>query len=308
MRPANYTCRPASTECDIAEVCSGTSGDCPEDKYKDDLTSCGNGLQCASGQCTSRNTQCVSRGSSMNITKACGADNGCGVTCQSPGSAMSCYQFPGYFVDGTPCGLGGVCKAGSCDSSNFGNNAKNWIDSHLQIVIPVAIVVGLLLLFCLFRCCCYGGRDGYNNIGKTTTYVIPGQPQQPYPAQYSNTQPPYYPPPPPGQQPYYAPPNSGWVDPALYNGRAGGNYSPQQPLPVYSQNDNHQNAYELNNANQWQNNNRGMASPPTPSSPAPGYQMPSGPSPAPVGSPHMGAPTPPNHGTTDGRPYREGVI
>ncbi|CAO0803694.1 unnamed protein product [Mucor circinelloides] len=308
VRPANYTCRPASTECDIAEVCSGTSGDCPEDKYKDDLTSCGNGLQCASGQCTSRNTQCVSRGSSMNITKACGADNGCGVTCQSPGSAMSCYQFPGYFVDGTPCGLGGVCKAGSCDSSNFGNNAKNWIDSHLQIVIPVAIVVGLLLLFCLFRCCCYGGRDGYNNIGKTTTYVIPGQPQQQYPAQYSNTQPPYYPPPPPGQQPYYAPPNSGWVDPALYNGRAGGNYSPQQPLPVYSQNDNHQNAYELNNANQWQNNNRGMASPPTPSSPAPGYQMPSGPSPAPVGSPHMGAPTPPNHGTTDGRPYREGVI
>ncbi|CEP19600.1 hypothetical protein [Parasitella parasitica] len=309
IRPANYTCRPASTECDVAEVCSGTSGDCPEDKYKPDLTDCSNGLKCASGQCTSRDRQCVSRGSSMNISKACGANSSCAVICQSPGSAMSCYHFPGYFVDGTPCGIGGTCKSGSCDNSNFASNAKNWIDSHLQIVIPVAIIVGLLLLFCLFRCCCYGGRGGYNNIAKTTTYVIPAQQSQQYPAQYSNTQPPYYPPPPPnGQQPYQ-PPNSGWVDPALYNGR-GTNYSPQQPLPVYTQTDNHSNAYELNNANQWQNNNRGMTSPPTPSSPAPGYQqMPSNSSPAPVVSPPPHAPTPPAHNNSGGaRPYNEGIV
>lgn len=246
----------------------------------------------------------------MNITKACGSDSSCSVICQAPGSALSCYHFPGYFVDGTPCGVGGTCKSGSCDSSNFGNNAANWINSHLQIVIPVAIVVGLLLLFCLFRCCCYhdGGR-GYNNIGKTTTYIIPGQQQQQYPAQYSNTQPTYYPPPPPnGQQPYYAP-NSGWVDPALYNGNSrGGNYNPQQPLPVYTQNDGHPNAYELNNVNQWQNNNRGMASPPTPNSPAPGYQQMPSASPAPVNSPPLGAPTPPTHNNGDARPYREGVI
>ncbi|KAI9485216.1 MAG: Metallo-peptidase family M12B Reprolysin-like-domain-containing protein [Benjaminiella poitrasii] len=280
LRPANYTCRPASTECDIAEVCSGTSGDCPPDKYKDDLTSCGNGLQCASGQCISRDSQCVARGTAYNMTKACGADNGCQVTCQDPRSALSCIQFPGFFVDGTPCGIGGVCKSGQCNTDNFGNNVKNWVDSHLQIVIPVAIVVGLLLLFCLFRCCFYGNRHGYNDMTTTKTFVIPGQPQQAPYAQYSTTQPPYYPPPqtpgaaspPPGngygQRYYTPPPPSGWVDPALYNGN---NYGPQQPLPAYSQTPEHHNTYELNNANQWQNtgSNRGPTSPSTPNSTLP---------------------------------------
>ena len=283
MRPANYTCRAASSECDIAEVCSGTSGNCPPDKYKDDLTSCTGGMQCASGQCTSRDAQCVARGTSYNMKKACGGDSGCQVSCQDPRSALSCIIFPGAFTDGTPCGIGGVCKQGSCNSDNFGGNVKNWIDSHLQIVIPVAIVVGLLLLFCIFRCCCYGERSGYNNI-TTTAYVVPAQ--QPYPAQYNNTQAPYYPsPPPPGQQ-YYTPPSQGWVDPARYNG--GGNYhNPQAPLPVYSQNDPSHDAYELNNANTWQR--PATASPVPPSSPSPAY------------------PTPPPHGGNQ-RPYHEGVV
>jgi hypothetical protein len=224
-------------------------------------------------------------------------------------------QFPGYFSDGTPCGIGGVCKQGQCNTSNFSNNIKNWIDGHLQIFIPVVVVAGLLLLCCLWHCCCYTNRNGYNNIGKTTTYVIPAQ-QQPYPAQYSNTQPPYYPPPPPGQQPYYAPPSHGWVDPALYNGN-GGAYGPQQPLPVYSQTDPNQRneVYELNNANNWQNNaNRGPGSPAmphgspvphsaTPHSPVPGYQQQHMPSPSPV-------PMLPPHNNNNGqqRPYNEGVI
>lgn len=279
-------------------MCSGTSGDCPPDKYKDDLTSCGNGLQCASGQCTSRDAQCVARGATQNIKKACGSENGCQVTCQDPRSALSCIIFPGSFTDGTPCSVGGVCKAGKCDNTNFGNNVKNWIDTHKQIVIPVAIVVGLLLLFCLFRCCCYGGSRGYNNIGKTTTYVIPGQPQ-PYPAQYSNTQPPYYPPPPNnGPQQYYTPPSQGWVDPALYNGNGGPRHgSPQPPLPVYAQNDPHQpqqESYELNNANGWRNNqNSSPGSPIVPSAP---QQMP---------TPANNYPTPPPHG---GQRYHEGVV
>lgn len=307
LRPANYTCRAASSECDIAEVCSGTSGNCPPDKYKDDLTSCSNGLQCASGQCTSRDQQCIARGVSYNMKKACGADNGCQVSCQDPRSALQCTIFPGAFIDGTPCGIGGICKSGKCNSENFSNNIKNWIDNHLQIVIPVAIVVGLLLLFCIFRCCCYGGRSGYNNIGKTTAYIIPAQ-QTNYPAQYSNTQPPYYPPPPPGTgQQYYTPPSQGWVDPALYNGNGGNRYgSPQQPLPVYSQNDPHLNtnqphdSYELNNANNWQRSAT-PGSPAVPHPPSPGYQMPS---PPPVNNAY---PTPPPH-NNNGRPYHEGVV
>lgn len=274
----------------------GTSGNCPVDKYKDDLTSCGSGLQCASGQCTSRDAQCVARGATMSIKKSCSALSDCEVSCQNPQSSMSCITFPGYFTDGTPCGVGGICKTGKCNSDNAGNVILDWINNHKQIVIPVAIIVGLFFLFCLFRCCCYTGASGYNNIAKTT-YIIPAQ--QPYQGQY-NGQPPYYPPP-PNQQPYYAPPSNGWVDPAQYNG-AGPGYAPRQPLPVYTQNDPHSvtpqhESYELNNANNWQN--RGT---PAPQSPVPGYgQMPS-PSPSPATYP-----TPPPHGSNQ-RPYHEGVI
>ncbi|KAI7895890.1 Metallo-peptidase family M12B Reprolysin-like-domain-containing protein [Mucor mucedo] len=317
LRPANYTCRAASTECDLAEVCSGTSGDCPVDKYKDDLTSCSNGNKCASGQCTSRDAQCVARGVSMNMKKACSSQSGCEVTCQDPRSSMSCTVFPGYFVDGTPCGVGSVCKSGQCNSDNAGNVILDWINNHKQIVIPVAIVVGLFFLFCLFRCCCYGGRSGYNNMSKTT-YIIPAQ-QQGYQGQY-NGQVPYYPPPPgPGhQQPYYSPPpNNGWVDPAQYNGA---NYGPRQPLPVYTQNDPHtatQESYELNNANNWNRGGAGHTTP-VPSSPSPGYQAPASPIPGhgqtpaygqmPSPSPVNAYPPPPPHGTSNNRPYHEGVI
>ncbi|KAI7899377.1 Metallo-peptidase family M12B Reprolysin-like-domain-containing protein [Cokeromyces recurvatus] len=308
LRPANYTCRPASTECDIAEVCSGTSGDCPPDKYKDDMTSCGNGLQCASGLCTSRDAQCIARGSTYDITKACGADNGCQVTCQDPRSALACIQFPGYFVDGTPCGIGGVCKSGQCNTDNFGNNVKNWINSHMQIVIPVAIVVGLLLLFCLFRCCFYPNRHGYNNMATTKAVVIPVQ-QTPY-SQYNSAQPPYYPPPPPvvgtpgngnNQRYYTPPPPTGWVDPALYNGNS---YGPQQPLPAYTQtSDQLHNTYELNNANQWQNNTNhgtevtGSPSIPT-SAPPPSYHNTSAPTP----------PTSHNNNNNGQRTYNEVIL
>lgn len=253
----------------------------------------------------------------MNIQKACGSQSGCEVTCQNPQSSMSCTVFPGSFTDGTPCGIGGVCNSGKCDLDNAGNVALDWIKNHKEIVIPVAIIVGVFILFCLFRCCCYGDTRGYNNITKTT-YIVPGQ--QPYQGQY-NAQPPYYPPP-PNQPPYYAPPSNGWVDPAQYNG-GGAGYAPQQPLPVYTQHDPHlataqPDSYELNNANNWQN--RGT---PAPQSPSPGYQMPSSPipghgqtptSPAP-GYGHMPSPspapatypTPPTHGSNQ-RPYNEGVI
>jgi hypothetical protein len=267
-------------------------------------------MQCASGQCTSRDQQCVARGATYNMKKACSGDNGCQVSCQNPQSALSCIVFPGSFTDGTPCGVGGVCKAGSCNTSNFGNNVANWINNNKQIVIPVAIVVGLLLLFCLFRCCCYGGRGGYNDIGKTTIYTIPGQ-QQSYPAQYSNTQPPYYPPPPNHQQqPYYAPPPpSGWVDPALYNGAGYGHQQGsglQQPSPIYSQNDprstansNNNDSYEMNSYNHTAT----PGSPPIPHSPAPNYQQMPSPSPSPANYP-----PPPQHVSGGSRPYHEGVI
>lgn len=105
---------------------------------------------------------------------------------------------------------------------SLGDNAKNWIDNHKEIVIPVAIVVGLLVLFCIFRCCCmsyYRRRNG-------GVYVIGGTPQQP---------------PPP---PYYPPPQAQWVDPSRYNG------APSMPPPSYTPPT--REAYEMNSSGNWQ--------------------------------------------------------
>ncbi|KAG1468687.1 hypothetical protein G6F56_003690 [Rhizopus delemar] len=272
FRPANYTCRAASTECDVAEVCSGTSGACPQDVYKEDLTSCGNGLQCASGQCTSRDQQCLSRGTTYNIRKACGATNGCQVTCQDPSSSFACITFPGSFVDGTSCGIGGVCSSGKCSSENFGNNVKNWFDTHKEIVIPVAIVLGLLVLVCLYRCCCYSRSRRYKNI--ESSYIVAQQP-------YHSAPPPRYPPPlggPPNQ--YHTPP-PGWVDPTAYNG---------PPLPPYSQND--PRIRDINPSNTVNADNGPTVPPhqqmPTPTSPVPVYTQ--------------------NNPTQNNRPHNEGVL
>ncbi|CDH56326.1 zinc metalloprotease [Lichtheimia corymbifera JMRC:FSU:9682] len=221
-RASGFVCRAATSECDVEETCPGDTGDCPSDQHKQDGESCSNGMQCASGQCTSRDAQCKQRGSDMKIARACGSASGsCQMICDNP-NGLGCIIFNGFFLDGTPCGIGGTCKDGTCSLDNFGDNAKNWIDNHKEIVIPVAIVVGLLVLFCIFRCCCmsyYRRRNG-------GVYVIGGTPQQP---------------PPP---PYYPPPQAQWVDPSRYNG------APSMPPPSYTPPT--REAYEMNSSGNWQ--------------------------------------------------------
>jgi hypothetical protein len=55
---AGTVCRASTSECDPEETCPGDSASCPVDKNKEDGSSCGKGLQCSSGQCTSRDQQC----------------------------------------------------------------------------------------------------------------------------------------------------------------------------------------------------------------------------------------------------------
>ncbi|KAI8059505.1 Metallo-peptidase family M12-domain-containing protein [Gongronella butleri] len=229
IRSAGYVCRPSSGACDDQEVCDGNTGDCPADVHKTDGSDCGNGLQCASGQCTSRDLQCAARGTSMNITKACSGFTGagsCQMTCANPQGFASCYQFTGNFLDGTTCGVGGTCKNGDCNLDNFGSNIGTWVNQHLYIVIPVAAVVGLLFLYCVARCCCYRRRGAYSNL-QGDTYVVTTVPSgAPTPAygQYATSTTPV-----PQQQHYYQQQQSNWVDPAVYNGP-----SPSFPPPSYT--------------------------------------------------------------------------
>ncbi|KAG0349564.1 hypothetical protein BG004_004417 [Podila humilis] len=81
MRPAGQVCRRAISECDIEEVCTGTSSACPDDQRVENQTPCkgkGNdtsaGLACANGLCTSRDLQC-SQQEMPGITKQCGSSS-----------------------------------------------------------------------------------------------------------------------------------------------------------------------------------------------------------------------------------------
>ncbi|PSR90549.1 Metallo-peptidase family M12-domain-containing protein [Coniella lustricola] len=149
-------CRDSTGLCDPQEVCTGSTSTCPADGNAPDGTSCGSGLECASGQCTSRDDQCQSLMGSMttnNDTTACGS-SGCQISCQSPDFGTNiCYQLNQNFLDGTPCGCGGGrCSNGQCEGSNTGDEIQCWIDENKNIVIPVACVVGALLLLSI-ACC-----------------------------------------------------------------------------------------------------------------------------------------------------------
>lgn len=111
---SDQVCRPSSGKCDPAEKCTGKSATCPPNKHSPDGQKCGHHLYCASGQCTSRDEQCiVHMGSSLggNSTVACD-DSSCTLACTSPGSKQNtCSVLSESFVDGTSCGNGGRCKS-----------------------------------------------------------------------------------------------------------------------------------------------------------------------------------------------------
>ena len=107
-------CRASTGVCDPQEVCTGTSGTCPADVTTPNGQSCGSaGLQCASGQCTSRDQQCKTVMGSYtqgNDTHACDSE-GCTISCASPEFGVGvCYGLQQNFLDGTECGGNGRCS------------------------------------------------------------------------------------------------------------------------------------------------------------------------------------------------------
>ena len=110
---AGTVCRASTGQCDPQEVCPGNNSTCPADKTANDGTSCGSGQQCASGQCTSRDSQCktlMASYTSNNDTYACNSQT-CQIQCASPefGTGV-CYEMQQNFLDGTECGGGGKCR------------------------------------------------------------------------------------------------------------------------------------------------------------------------------------------------------
>ncbi|GJJ72630.1 hypothetical protein EMPS_04988 [Entomortierella parvispora] len=171
LKPQGQVCRPSISQCDIQEVCSGTSATCPADEHLANQTPCNgttqgsngtatSGLECANGVCTSRDLQCQQQ-DRPGITKQCGASTSCALTCNDPsGAALSCMQIPGvFFLDGTSCGFGGSCNQGECQYSSGVNGVLAWAKNHLWIVVPVVSLFGLMFLCCVWSCCCAGCVD-----------------------------------------------------------------------------------------------------------------------------------------------------
>ena len=122
-------CRASTGECDPQETCSGTNATCPADATAPSGQSCGasgSNLQCASGQCTSRNQQCKTLMGSYttnNDTYACNSQD-CTLSCASPEFGPDvCYSMQQNFLDGTVCGGGGKCQNVSPKSLSLGGSA-----------------------------------------------------------------------------------------------------------------------------------------------------------------------------------------
>ena len=157
---AGTVCRESSSDCDPKETCSGDSGSCPRDVHRTDGDSCGDGLSCTSGQCTSRDNQCramLGNGrKDVDSITSCGGDT-CMLSCTSSSRKGQCTIYNQNFLDGTDCGGGGRCNNGECKGSSTWGRIKDWFRTNKNIAIPVGCVIGALLLIaissCIFNSC-----------------------------------------------------------------------------------------------------------------------------------------------------------
>ena len=169
-------CRPSTGQCDPQETCTGSGATCPEDKTAPDGQGCGKDsdhLQCASGQCTSRNQQCktlMGSYTAKNDTYACNSQD-CTLSCASPEFGPGvCYQMQQNFLDGTVCGGGGKCNnvssseppyhastltfenQGVCKGSSTVKEIGSWLSDNKNLVIGICAAIGGLLLLSILGC------------------------------------------------------------------------------------------------------------------------------------------------------------
>ena len=170
---AGTVCRASTGQCDPQETCSGTNATCPPDVSAPNGQTCGNSsqsLQCASGQCTSRDQQCktlMGSYTTKNDTYACNSQD-CTLSCASPEFGLGvCYSMQQNFLDGTVCGGGGKCTNVSiitlsshfpthCWSSTRANAKvqllpKRLVAGFTTIVILLSVYAVALAVSCCFR-------------------------------------------------------------------------------------------------------------------------------------------------------------
>ena len=117
---AGTTCRAAaSSECDVAEACSGSSSSCSTDYFTVAGTACGSGGEdkCYRGSCVAKDDDCT-----FPLQRCEGAVFGTackGIYCSATGSGTCSGSSSRSASDGVPCGAGRQCytDAGAGDTA-----------------------------------------------------------------------------------------------------------------------------------------------------------------------------------------------
>ncbi|QSL65599.1 hypothetical protein MERGE_002912 [Pneumocystis wakefieldiae] len=177
--PKNTVCRSSRGECDLVEVCSGTSSTCPRDKFKKDGTPCSNKSKCASGICTTRDMQCINH---FNNSKG-SCHSSCVLFCELGGVCI--YSgLQNYFIDGTPCGFFGHCYKGNCIEGSYGKHLKSLLSGLKNWIFIIIFILGLFLAFlinCIFnRCFSHASQKGKIVDQDYQTIQIPFYSNYPY--------------------------------------------------------------------------------------------------------------------------------
>ncbi|KAJ2160897.1 hypothetical protein GGF46_001882 [Coemansia sp. RSA 552] len=160
VRAKGTVCRAKYSECDIEEICDGESPECPDDSHVEEGTACGDSgknLKCASGQCTSRDAQCLARGGAEGLSKRCTlnmAGDLCDFQCAHPTDSLGCVFMSGSFIDGTDCGYHARCKDGKCKGENGFYQFLLLFQRNLAVSIPVTIIIGLIIISIIIAACC----------------------------------------------------------------------------------------------------------------------------------------------------------
>jgi hypothetical protein len=117
----SVVCRAQRSTCDIAEVCTGATKDCPADDFEEAGGDCtddrGNPGSCYFGDCRSRGSQCEQIAEQEHFDGFGTPSERCGspcsqVVCGNGPNGCVIIQGPSV-IDGVSCG-GGQCVAGQC--------------------------------------------------------------------------------------------------------------------------------------------------------------------------------------------------
>ncbi|KAJ7424337.1 hypothetical protein WISP_29084 [Willisornis vidua] len=125
-KKSGAVCRAVRHDCDLAEMCSGSSARCPSDRFRVNGHPCAYGEgYCYRGTCPTRDSQCKAafgpRGDKLCGKLFCSGGremprDGSLVTFDSCKASFSRNGEvdPGMILDGTKCGNGMVCSNGEC--------------------------------------------------------------------------------------------------------------------------------------------------------------------------------------------------